>query len=567
MKKLVSLLLLAGLASGAIAQRADTLALPMTYHGVSAPLYDLALRQARTPAVRGLTPASEAIQRHGPLIRDLEDSASAVASATGVGSEAVVQTRAGQLLSVIAGPNFRGPGVGLGSYTVNVAPPDTTMAVGPSHIVAWVNSSYAVFDKVGNPLTVANGNTLFVGLGNVCETTNQGDPILQYDRLADRWVLSQFAFNVSGSSIIAPYLQCIAVSTTNNPLGTYHRYTIAFGSTSPNGFNDYGKLGVFPDGYYTSYNIFGGSPAGSNTGVALCASDRVKMLAGDPSATTLCAPVGFYAGGASFLPMDVDGTTAPTTLAQGNIFMRYSTTQNLRIMKLKPNFVAGTVTLTDGIGGASGSFINIPPGATTLACNGTGGTCVAQPGTTTQLDTLGSRLMYRLAYRNRGGVDSMMVNLSVDPDGAGARGAAVRWFEIRSPFANAPVLFQNATYDPGAAGNRWMGSVAMDKQGNMMMGYSYVDAVAGVKPSINVAGRLRSDLRNQMRAEQTMFTGTGSQTVRASGTALTRWGDYTTMQVDPVDDCTFWYIGQYLIADGVFNWSTRIASFRFPSCT
>jgi hypothetical protein len=380
---------------------------------------------------------------------------------------------------------------------------------------------------------------LFTGVGGVCETTNRGDPILQYDRLADRWILSQFAFSVVGGAPSAPYLQCIAISQTNNPLGAYYRYAISFGTTTPNGFNDYGKLGIFPDGYYTAYNVFAGSPAGANSGVALCASDRVKMLAGDPTATTL-----------------------PTTSVQGNIFMRVSNAPALRILKLKPNFVTSTATLTDGLGGAAGSFVNLPLGATTYACNGTGGTCVAQPGTANTLDTLGSRLMYRLTYRNRGGVDSLMVTHSVDPDGAGARSATLRWYEIRSPFAATPTLYQNANYDPDGSSDRWMGSMAMDKVGNIMIGYSVANAAAGVKPSLRVAGRLRSDIRNRMQGEQTLIAGTGSQT----GT-LSRWGDYTTMQVDPVDDCTFWFIGQYLAADGTFNWRTRIGSYKFNGCS
>ncbi|HMG76930.1 MAG TPA: IPT/TIG domain-containing protein, partial [Pyrinomonadaceae bacterium] len=475
-----------------------------------------------------------------------------------------IQTAALTPLGAVAGTTFEGPGEGMAGFFVGVAPPDTTLAVGPNHIVAWVNSQYAVFNKSGTPLLPGNGfvdgNTLFTGMGNVCETTNRGDPILQYDRLADRWFLSQFAFNTSGSppQKVAPYLQCIAVSTTNNPLGSYFRYTISFSSVSPSGFNDYGKLGVWPDAYYTSYNVFGGSPAGSNTGAGLCASDRTKMLAGDASATTLCAPIAFYAGGAGFLPADLDGSTLPTDLTQGGIFARYDFGGSLRLMKLKPNFAASTVTLTNGVGGGSGSFIDIPVGATTVACNGGAGTCIAQPGTTNLLDTLADRLMYRLAYRNRAGVDSLIVTHSVDPDGAGARSSAPRWYEIRSPFSATPTLFENATYDPGASGDRWMGSIAMDQFGNMLLGYSVVNAGTGLKPSIAVAGRLLSDPVNTLQAESTVMTGTGSQTG-----GLTRWGDYTTMQIDPTDDATFWFIGQYLAADGSFNWHTRIASYKF----
>lgn len=563
MKKLIATgLLAAASCGGALAQQADTLVLPMEYHGLSAPLYDLALVQSAS-AVAGLVPATEMIQKHGPLITETEARATSSASLEAVAAAAVTQTALGRAFVGVAGANFEGPGVGMPGFSMTGAPPDTTVAVGPSHVVAWVNSMYAIMTKTGTVLSLANGNTFFAGVGNLCASTNRGDPILQYDRQADRWVMSQFAFNVTSGNPSAPYLQCIAVSQTNNPLGAYHRYTISFGSVSPNGFNDYGKLGIFDDGYYTSYNVFGGTPAGGNTGVALCASDRTKMLAGDPSATTLCAPVAFYGGGASFLPGDVDGFTPPTTVAQGNIFARYSFGGvSLRLLKFKPNFAAGTATLTNGLGGAAGSFIDLPVGATTVACNGGAGNCIRQPTTGNTLDTLADRLMYRLAYRNRGGVDSLMVVQSVDPDGGGARGSAARWYEVRQPFAAAPTLYQNATYDPGATGDRWMGSIAMDKAGNMMMGYSYADGPGGKFASIAVTGRLRSDVRNQMQAEKVAFTGTGAQT----GT-LTRWGDYTTMQVDPSDDCTFWYIGQYLASNGTFNWRTRVMSFKFNNCT
>jgi hypothetical protein len=470
-----------------------------------------------------------------------------------------------EFLQTTAGPSFTGV---LGTsfdaiVAAGSAPPDTTMAVGPNHIVVWVNSRYAVYNKSGTLLLgPVNGNTLFTGLGNVCETTNRGDPILQYDRLADRWILSQFAFNTSGPNPIAPYMQCFAVSTTNDPTGTYFRYTVTFSSTAPSGFNDYGKLGVWPDAYYTSYNIFQGSPAGANSGVALCASDRAKMLVGDGSATTLCAPIAFYAGGGAFLPADLDGTTLPTDTTQGGIFIRQSTAPALRLMKLKPNFVGGTVTLTDGFGGASGSFIGLSLPATNRACNGSGGTCVAQPGTTNTLDTLGDRLMYRAAYRNRGGTDSLVVNQSVDPDGAGTRSSAVRWYEIRSPLAATPTLFQNATFDEGSTGDRWMGSVAMNKDGDMMMGYSIVNSATSLKPSIALTGRRLSDAVNTMQTESIVLTGSGSQ----NGT-LTRWGDYTTMQVDPSDDQGFCFIGQYLPADGTFNWKTRVICAKFPTTT
>lgn len=539
-----------------VRQNGKTLVLPMQYHGVSESLRELAKKNLLAVSPENGPVQENEVERlfqepRPNLLKNLLPDP--------------IQTLAGPAFTATIGSSFDAV------TAAGFAPPDTTMAVGPNHIVVWVNARYAVYNKSGTIIVgPLFGNSLFAGVGNLCETTNRGDPILQYDRLADRWILSQFAFNTSGPNIIAPYLQCFAVSTTNDPTGTYYRYTVTFGSTSPEGFNDYGKLGVWPDAYYTAYNIFGGSPAGNlDTGAGLCASDRTKMLAGDPTATTLCAPIAFYAGGDGFLPADLDGITLPTDTTQGGLFIRYDATPSLNLIKLKPNFATSTVTITDGFGGASGSFISVPVPATTLPCNGTGGTCVAQPGTANLLDTLGDRLMYRAAYRNRGGTDSLVVAQSVDPDGAGIRSSAVRWYEIRNPFAASPTLFQVGTFDEGGAGDRWMGSIAMNKDGDMMMGYSIVNSATmllpntappNLKPSIALTGRRLSDPLNTMQTEQIVLTGSGSQT----GT-LTRWGDYTTIQTDPSDDQGFCFVGQYLPADGTFNWRSRVICAKFPA--
>jgi hypothetical protein len=529
------------------AQRGPTVKLKTEFHGVSEPLSELARR--KQPALA---------RDKGPVFEEKAEELFEVPQAARASEELPqdnVQIVTGPAFAATVTANFDGV-TASGS-----APPDTTMAVGPNHIIVWVNSRFAIYNKSGTVITAAtNGNTLFAGMPNQCSTTNRGDPILKYDQLADRWILSQFAFDKSGNSNIAPYFQCIAVSTTNDPTGTYYRYSVQFQSTSPDGFNDYGKLGIWPDAYYTSYNIFGGTPAGSNTGVALCASDRAKMIAGDATATTLCAPTAFYAGGGSFLPADLDGTTLPTVTSQGGIFIRQNTSPSLHLIKLKPNFVAGTLTLTDGLGGATGSTVSVILPPTTRPCNGSGGTCVAQPGTTNLLDTVGGRLMYRAAYRNRGGVESLVVAQGVDVDDAGPRSSAMRWYEIRNPFAAAPTLYQVGTFDEGGAGDRWMGSIAMNKNGDMMMGYSIVNAATLLKPSIALTGRRLNDPLNTMQTENIAFTGSGVQT----GT-LTRWGDYTTMSVDPADDESFCYVGQYLPGDGTFNWRTRVICAKFPA--
>ena len=521
-------------------------AIPLQYHGVSDSLSNLASRPNSSLRLK----ENQFKENEREVFSGKANPNELVAAPA-----SVVQTQTSAPLTAIPVTSFEGPGQGMPGYTVTISPPDTTLAVGLNHVVVWVNAQYAVFNKSGTKLLpgngFVNGNTLFAGLGNVCETTNRGDPTLQYDRLADRWILSQFAF----SSNAGPFLQCIAVSTSGDPTGTYYRYSF---SLPGGGFNDYGKLGVWTDAYYISYAVLT-NPTGVYIGSGLCAYDKSKMLVGEP-AVSICG-VGNYAGADVFLPIDLDGTALPTNTAQGGIFAGYSFTgQAIRLIKLKPDFANLTGTLSDGLGGALESYINIPVGATTVACNGVGSACVPQPGTTTKLDTLGDRLMYRLAYRNRNGVDSLLVSHAVDPDGEGPRGSAIRWYEIRNPFSAAPTLYQNATYDPGANGDRWMSSLAMDKFGNILMGYNVANAEANLKPSIAFTGRLQSDPLNTMQGEIISQIGGGSQIG-----GLTRWGDYTTMQIDPVDDATFWYIGQYLAADDFFNWNTRVFSYKFVS--
>jgi hypothetical protein len=229
------------------------------------------------------------------------------------------------------------------------------------------------------------------------------------------------------------------------------------------------------------------------------------------------------------------------------------------LLKFHVDFVTpANSTFNDGFGGAFGSFIALPIPGTVRACNGTGAACIPQPGTTQQLDTLGDRIMYRLVYRNRGGVDTLVNTQSIDPDGVGPIQSALRVYEIRNALAAAPTLFQNFNYVPDST-NRWMGSAAMDKAGNMAIGYSVSDSTTN--PGIRMTGRLRSELRNRMQIESVIVNGSGSQL-----TTLNRWGDYSAMQVDPADDCTFWYTTEYIGANGTFNWRTRIASFKFPGC-
>ena len=448
-------------------------------------------------------------------------------------SDGALQTTAGPAIAATTGLSF--PGVGNGDYgfVPNAAPPDTNGAVGAAQYVQWVNESFAVFDKSTGAITPGfpkAGNSIWAGFGGGCETNNDGDPIAQYDKAANRWILTQFSVTTT------PYLQCVAVSTTSDATGTYNRYAYSYGTTQ---FNDYPKLSVWPDGYYISYNIFNGGT--TFAGSKVCALDRASMLIGG-KATQLCFQLPTSFGG-GLLPSDLDGTTAPPA-GSPNYFMNFGA-NSLNLWKFHVDFATPPNSTFSGP-------TSIPVASFSPACSG-GGTCIPQAGTKNKLDSLADRLMYRLAYRNFGDHESLVVNHSVT---AGSS-VGIRWYEIRSP-GGTPTVFQQGTYAPDGT-FRWMGSIAMDKAGNIAVGYSA--SSSSINPGIRYTGRAPTDPLGTMQAEQVIKAGGGSQL-----TGLSRWGDYSAMTVDPVDDCTFYYTAEYLKSSGTFNWSTQIASFKFPSC-
>ena len=433
------------------------------------------------------------------------------------------------------GLGLDGVGKGFPGFTVQSAPPDTTGAVGATQFVQWVNTSFAVFNKATGAAAYGPvpGNTLFTGFGGACETSNDGDPVVQYDKLANRWVMMQFAVPTGG-----PYFQCVAVSKTSDATGAYDRYSFQY-----TGFNDYPKAGVWPDAYYVTYNIFNGNSFG---GAKVCAMDRASMLAGSANVTQQCFQLSTAYGG--LLPADLDGSIAPTA-GTPNFVMNMGTNK-LNLWKFSVNWATP----------ANSTFTGptaIPVTAFAAACGG--GTCIPQAGTNRTLDSLADRLMYRLAYRKfADGHEALVVNHAVSL-GSNRKNtyAGTRWYEVRSP-STTPVVFQQSSYGPDNT-SRWMGSAAMDKQGNIALGYSA--SSTAIKPAIRYATRLATDAPNTLSNETVVVQGTGSQT----GT-LSRWGDYSHMSIDPVDDCTFWYTSEYLKADGTFNWSTRIASFKINGC-
>ena len=456
----------------------------------------------------------------------------------------VVQSSQSGKLSAIAAnvaatiKNFDGipfPGVGC-----NCAPPDTNGAVGLTQYVQIVNEGYQVFDK-STGLSVLGPNSIssvWSGFGGACETGGSGDPVVLYDHLANRWVLTQFAKATSTGPITD---ECVAVSTSSDATGTYSRYGFHLGSN----FYDYPHLSVWPDGYYMSMNVFNAQGT-SYLGPQAFAFDRSKMLAGQ--AATFVSPVGPLGGSVDpFLPADLDGATLPPSGAPETFvgFPGQSTSPNYTTYHFHADFVTpANSTFT--------TFANPPAAGFTSLCPSTRA-CVPQLGvsSSSNLDGIGDRLMFRLAYRKFADHEAVVGTYSVSAGGV----AGVRWFELRNVTAGPVSVYQESTYQPDATW-RWMGSAAMDGQGNLALGFSA--SGSGINPQIRYAARLATDPLNTLsQGEAHLFDGTGSQ----SGTG-NRWGDYAAVVVDPVDDTTFWFTTEYYATTGTFNWRTRIGSFQ-----
>ncbi|MEP7014718.1 MAG: dockerin type I domain-containing protein [Verrucomicrobiota bacterium] len=444
----------------------------------------------------------------------------------------------------IPGPILNFDGVPFPGVVCNCAPPDTNGAVGKTQYVQIVNEGYQVFDKTtGTSVLGPNSiSSVWSGFGGTCESNGDGDPVVLYDRLADRWVISQFA----GSG--TPTDECIAVSQTGDATGAYYRYGFHLGAN----FFDYPKLAVWPDAYYMADNVFN-SGGTAFLGVQAFAFDRSKMLVGDATATVITP--GFAPQGTNeeyFLPADLDGIIPPTAGA-ANPFIEGPFTGNIYRVYLYHVDFANPVnqTFTQIATPAAAAFTQICP--TTRAC-------IPEPSGAAQLDSLGDRLMFRNAYRKfPDGHEAIVGNHTVSSGGV----AGVRWFEMRNPIA-APVVFQESTYQPDTTW-RWMASAAQDNQGNMAIGFNVSSASpATIHPGLSYAGRLAGDPLNVLsQGEAVLFAGLGDQ----SGTG-NRWGDYSALQVDPVDDCTFWYTSEYYpTGTTTFNWRTRIGNFKFAQCT
>ncbi|MCA9922046.1 MAG: hypothetical protein KC421_06735 [Anaerolineales bacterium] len=474
----------------------------------------------------------------------------------------------------IPGPNLTFEGLSnqdnFDVFGFRVNPPDPVGDVGPHHYVEMVNLVFAVYSKTGTllmgPLEIGS---LWQGFAVPDCTDPSGDPIVLYDQFADRWILSQFT--TSGlSDPSRPFWNCVAISTSGDPTGTYYRY--AFETDNFQFFPDYPKYGVWRDSYVITTREFGPT---IEYGIGVYALEKNKMINGDPNARV----VSFFIDGNDpnllpligdgLLPADIDGKQKPrndaaiTLVGTQDDDASYGATFDALniwdlVVKWRSTPIA-SLTLA--------AQLPVAPFDSIFPCAPTSRDCLPQPGITNPTQFLDvqsyrQRPIWRLAYRNFKSYESLVTNQSVE---ASPGVAGIRWYEIRRTNGTYS-LYQQGTYAPGDGVHRWMGSVAQDGRGNIALGYSVVNGV-DVYPGIRYTGRLSGDPLGQMTlGEGVIVNGSGVQT-----TTNSRWGDYTSMNVDPVDDCTFWYVNEYYTADGqassAAGWQTRIASFKLqPGC-
>ncbi|NJP30992.1 COG1361 S-layer family protein [Micromonospora thermarum] len=434
-------------------------------------------------------------------------------------------------------------------------PPDTVGDVGPNHYVQMVNTTFQIWNKDGTspagggPFAINSLWTSNTVNDNGCDTQNAGDPIVLYDQTVDRWMLAQFT-----SPRTAPFDMCIAYSQTPDPTGAYFTYSFRLSAS-----HDYEKFGVWPDGLYMS--TFEGGTLGAY------AFDRAAMVSGSPatfqyfgSGAGALGPGVSSAGRVRMFPSDWDGVNPPAAGEPNHFLLSKDADNGQGGAQDSIEVYDFHVDWTDPANSTFGlaTTLNTQPFDINVGCtdadgDGAARDCIDQPGTTQRIDALPGRLLHRVQYRNFGTHQTMVaVQSAVDADGNDRVGT--RWYELRNG-GGGWAIHQQGTYAPGTA-DRWMGSIAMDGKGNIALGYSIADAANNVFPSIAYTGRLaNAPLGSMPEPEQTMFSGTTSQT------NADRWGDYSSMNVDPVDDCTFWYTQQH--GGGR---QTRIGAFKFTTC-
>ncbi|TAN46661.1 MAG: hypothetical protein EPN21_19930 [Methylococcaceae bacterium] len=446
------------------------------------------------------------------------------------------------------------------------SPADVNGDVGPNHYVQMVNNLWRVFDKqTGQPLTAPLKLSALFKAGGVtgsCAKQDQGDPIVLYDPLADRWLLSQFNFDTAwNGNDKPPYHECVAISASADPTGVYYLYDFIM---EKNRFNDYPKFGVWPDGYYLTVSQYGPN-GGDFVGQALYVFDRAGMLAGQSAAANYHDFSDMYEL-SILLPADLDGPPPPAGTPNYVVGFNTNYYSGLPIPKLRVfEIYADFASTSPSVYERAESPLSLATFNAKI-CSNSAGNCIPQRGVGQKLDALTDRPLHRLQYRYF--ADSCPVDASLSACGtltfnhsvnSGNSKTGVRWYIATiNPSTDALRIAQQGTF--GTTDNsRWMGSVALNKNGDLAAGYSI--SGPNVFPSIRYSGRLAGDTPNILTlGEGVLQNGTAPQTGGSE-----RWGDYSMMAVDPVDDCTFWYTNQYYStkSDGYnWYWKTRIGSFR-----
>ncbi|MBI2382035.1 MAG: proprotein convertase P-domain-containing protein [Gammaproteobacteria bacterium] len=437
-----------------------------------------------------------------------------------------------------------------------VAPPDTNGDVGPQHYVQYVNLGWLALNKTDGSIASGphKGNTFWAGFGGVCETANAGDPIVLYDHLSGRWMFSQFTPITGGKGH-----QCFAISKTGQPFPSagesaadhYHRYDFI---VDDNGFNDYPKIGLWTDGYYMTTNHFNASLT-SYTGTRVTVFDRAKMVAGDASAGFVQFDMGTN-DSFSIQPAHLEGLDTPPAgtcgllvhASDAEIFRSAADPDTYRLWRACADFATpGNSTITEQPRIVASEFDGELCGFDE---------CIPQP-TGQSLDTLSQFTMYRFTARYFPGSGLKgVISHSVD---LGANKAGVRWAEFNLDAAGTGhSLADEGTIDMGDSQNRWMPAAGMDASGNL--GFVYSRGNASTFASVYYTGREVGDPAGTVKPEASCVDATGGQT------GASRWGDYASMSIDPVDQCTFWMTNEYVETTGTFDWNTRVCSFRFENC-
>ena len=450
------------------------------------------------------------------------------------------------------------------SNSFGVLPPDTNGDIGydPStgnkYYFQIVNLGFEVWDVTDptNPtvvIDVTDNNAMWDGFGGICENHNDGDPIVLYDHLANRWLFSQFALDFDTPE----FHQCIAVSASADPTGAWYRYDYLVSTTK---MNDYPHFGVWPDAYYMSANQFDGQNF-NWAGAGAWAFERDAMLAGN-AARMVYFDIGSktldYGG---MLPSDLDGQAPPE--GTPNYFVEWDDSEWLGDPQDTLRIWEFHVDWDNPDNSTFGADANFTPNAMVATldvdpdmCGGSRN-CIPQPGGTA-LDAIADRLMYRLAFRMWDDLTfSLFSNHTVDVDGNDHAG--IHWFELTYD-GTAWTMAQEGVYAPDSD-HRWMGSIAADKDHDLLLGFSL--SSTSTYPSVGYTGRLAGDTAGEMTQGENLFVSGGGSQSHSSG----RWGDYSMMSVDPADDCTFWYTQEYYPSDSSATWYTRIGAFKFASCT